>query len=346
METESSYGAAERRRNVLEPHGRIVPIGQPEGDQIDLLPYIAAIWARRRRIALYALTAVFATALLTSFAPESYRASATIRPIATSEVESRTAGFLGGIGGGPGGGLSDLAASLSGAGETNTGEYLAILRAYRFNLDLAERHHLARELLPPPGLLHAIKLKFSKRTSQPSWRLYRILQDNFDCDASLKSGNITITYIGDTQEQAERILGYYVEDLRDVLRAREVSDAGSAIESLQAEANRTADAVLRSDLYNLIARQLERKKMAQVQADFAFRVLDPPAAPDKPYSPKIFLDCFLIGFLTVLGSIFFILVRQLRERMGNRIVSGSRPDGVIRKGAVEIGAASQTERSL
>jgi LPS O-antigen subunit length determinant protein (WzzB/FepE family) len=348
METESSYGAAEKRRHVQEAHTRIVAIGQPEGAQIDLLPYVEAIGERWRRIGVYTAVAVLATALIdVLLISPSYRASATIRPIATSEVESRSAGFLGGIGGGPGGGLSDLAASLSGTDETNTEEYLAILRAYRFNLDLAERHHLARELLPPPGLLHELKVKFLKSTSQPSWKLYRALQDSFDCEASPKTGNITITYIAATQEQAERILGYYIEDLRDLLRSREVNDAGSAVESLQVEANRTADAVLRSDLYDLIARQLERKKMAQVQADFAFRVLDPPAAPDKPYTPTVILDCLLMGFLTAFGYILFILLGHLRaERARDRILFGSRPDGAMRKGAVEMGAPSQSDRGF
>jgi hypothetical protein len=73
-----------------------------------------------------------------------------------------------------------------------------------------------------------------------------------------------------------------------------ISGAAAAIESMDAEANMTPDAVLPSELYELVAKQVQRMKMAQVEADFAFRVLDPPAASDKPYRPSVLLNSMLV----------------------------------------------------
>jgi len=86
-------------------------------------------------------------------------------------------------------------------------------------------------------------------------------------------------------------------------------DAAAAIESLRTEAAATADPMLRSELYILEAKQVERRKMAQVEADFAFRVLDSPAASDRPYRPLVILDCAVAGILAACAAAAFILLR-------------------------------------
>jgi hypothetical protein len=194
--------------------------------------------------------------------------------------------------------------SLGGGGSNDAEEYLAILRGFQFNTDVIEHHHLAGKVLSPPNrLLQVLGLQASK---DPRWKIYRILKKRFDCEYSIKTGNITLNFIALNRGDAEQILNYYIGDLRDLLRSREVTIASSAIDSLKEEASRTPDSLLRSELYELIAKQVQRKKMAQVEAEFAFRILDPPAASDKPYSPNVLLDCSIIGFLTALGFAIFV----------------------------------------
>lgn len=274
---------------------------------VDLGPYIFALRKRWRTIAGCAFSAAAVTAIIAGFVLHKwYRATAVIRPISTPAVESRIAGFLGGLGGGFGGGLGGLAASLGAGGNSDAEEYIAILQGFQFNVSLAERHHLSQELLKPGllGLLYAPKPK------DPDWAIYRVLEKRFDCDYSIKTGNITLHFQAHDQRGAEKILGYYVDDLRGLLRTREISGASSAIDSLEAEARTTPDAVLRSELYDLIAKQVQRKKMAQVEADFAFRVLDPPAASDKPYRPNVVLDMFLAGMLVMFLTCIVILLKN------------------------------------
>src|SRR5262249_28304080 len=131
----------------------------------------------------------------------------------------------------------------------------------------------------------------------PKWRAYKKMQHRFSCEYSIKTGNVTVYFKARTPAEAERILGYYVEDLREKLRSREVQSAGAAIESMKAEARVTSDALLQAQLYELIAKQMQQLRLAQVEADFAFTVLEPPAAPDKPYSPNVLLWSAIAGFL-------------------------------------------------
>jgi hypothetical protein len=267
---------------------------------VELVPYILMLRERWRAIASAAITAVAVTGVVTGFVlPKWYRATAVIRPISTPAVESRISGFLGGLGGGFGGGLGGLAASLGAGGDNDAEEYIAILQGFQFNVSLAERYHLSAELLKPGlfGFLHGPKPK------DPYWAMYRALKNRLDYDYSIKTGNITLFFEARNRRDAEKILSCYIHDLRDLLRAREISGTSSAIDSLEAEAKMTPDAVLRSELYELVAKQVQRMKMAQVEADFAFRVLDPPAASDKPYSPWVLVDCILAAFLALVVSV-------------------------------------------
>jgi hypothetical protein len=288
---------------------------------VDLAPYIAALRQRWKTVALAALTAATAAALVTGLLlPKWYRATAVIRPIATPAIENRIAGVLGGSGGGLG--LNGLAASLGAGGNDDAEEYLAILQGFEFNVTLAERHHLAAELLKP-GLLGFL---YSANIDDQQWAVYRVLEKRFDCDYSTKTGNITLSFQSHNRADAEHVLHYYIDDLRDLLRAREISSASSAIDSLKDEANSTPDSLLRSQLYDIVAKQLERKKMAQVEADFAFRVLDPPAASDKPYRPSVLLDsvfaalfailaCFLLNaYLLRSGKLDFAEIAERRNQ--------------------------------
>jgi hypothetical protein len=274
-----------------------------DDDTVDLTPYILKLRERWRTIASAAVTAAAVTAVVMGFVlPKWYRATAVIRPISTPAVESRISGFLGGLGGGFGGGLGGLAASLGAGGDSDAEEYIAILQGFQFNVSLAEHYRLSAELLKPGllGFLHASKPK------DLNWAMYRVLKKRLDYDYSIKTGNITLSFEARDRRDAEKILGYYIHDLRDLLREREISGASSAIASLEAEAKVTPDAVLRSELYELVAKQVQRMKMAQVEADFAFRVLDPPAASDKPHSPWVLADCMLAAFLALIVSVLWV----------------------------------------
>jgi len=278
-----------------------------EDDTVDLAPYILALRERWRTIVSAAVAAAAVTALLTGLIlPKWYRATAVIRPIATPAVESRIAGVLGGLGGGLGG-LGGLAASIGAGGNNDAEEYIAILQGFQFNVTLSEHHHLSAELLR----LRLLNFLYTSKPKDLDWTIYRILKKHFECDYSIKTGNISLAFEARNRRDAEDILNYYIDDLRDMLRAREISGAASAIDSLEAEANSTPDSLLRSQLYDLVAKQVERKKMAQVEADFAFRVLDPPAASDKPYRPAVVLDTLLAGILAMFLIGFIIVAKKI-----------------------------------
>ncbi|MGD0076435.1 MAG: Wzz/FepE/Etk N-terminal domain-containing protein, partial [Candidatus Binataceae bacterium] len=214
-----------------------MPGRQLDEDYVDLRPYLRALRERWRMIAVSTGAAVVIAGIMSAWAlPKWYRATAVIRPISTPAVESRIAGFLGGLGGGAlgGGALGGLAASLGGAGgSSDAEEYTAILRGFQFNIALVQHHQLSGKFLRP--LPWPLSMLDSGTSRDPRWKSYRTLMKRFDCEYSIKTGNITIRFTDRKREDAEKILGYYIDDLRDLLRAREISGASAAIASLKEE---------------------------------------------------------------------------------------------------------------
>ena len=154
-------------------------------------------------------------------------------------------------------------------------------------------------------------------------------------------GNTTLTFNADSPEEAEKVLRYYVDELRDLLRGREISGSSVVIDSLRAEALSTADPLLRSQLYTLEAKQLQRRKMAQVEADFAFRILDAPAAPDKKYRPLMLLDCLAAGLVAAVASALFVLLRYRPSQEENRSNVFLGPVGITSRKIDAAGGSAQ-----
>jgi len=109
---------------------------------------------------------------------------------------------------------------------------------------------------------------------------------------------------------AQTILGFYVDDLRAKLREEQVGTTTATAKSLRDEAGSTPDTLLQQQLFQLIAEQLQQQKLAMVDANFAFKVIDAPRASDRPYSPSVLLVTGLAFVVTLFISCLIILTRE------------------------------------
>jgi LPS O-antigen subunit length determinant protein (WzzB/FepE family) len=248
-----------------------------------------------RVIALTTFLAMAATGVVSKFVfTKWYRATAIVKPISQAAVETRMEGGLESLGGNLGA-LMGIASD----GDAEAREYMTILKSFSFNTALIARHHLAPDLIKDwsDGVKNP---DFDSR--EVRWGIYRVMKKRLNFDYSLENGTLSISYMDRDPLAAERILGYYLNDLRDQLRQQAIRDAKAAVMSLEEEVKNTSDPLLVQSLYRVIAKQVQREKLAQVQADFAFKVLEAPVTPYKPYWPKTLLNCLLVGFLV--SSVF------------------------------------------
>ena len=184
-------------------------------------------------------------------------------------------------------------------------ELMTTIESFQFSLAMVKNHHLE------PALLRTKHWRPWNQHPDPSWEIYRALQERFSCDYSISTGNITLYYQDRDRTMAQTILGFYVDDLRAKLREEQVGTTTATAKSLREEAESTPDTLLQQQLFQLIADQVQEQKLAMVDANFAFKVIDAPKASDKPYSPSVLLISGLAFVVTLFISCLIILTREL-----------------------------------
>jgi hypothetical protein len=205
-----------------------------------------------------------------------YRAQTTITPTGT-----QSAGFGNGAGSdvfdSMSGGIASLLSFGGGDSVTTAERYIAIMNSYAFTTNLIAKYQLTRNI---------VGVRSKNAPTQSKWSLHTALASRFTTEYDYKSGNLSLFFLDPSPADAQRILGYYLDSLRDKLRNEEVQSAASSADALQEEVRKTSDALLQNQLYELMARQIQREKVAQVQPDFAFKVVEPPVVPENYYAPK------------------------------------------------------------
>lgn len=275
-------------------------------DEVDIIDYLSIL--RRRALLISALSIAglvlaFAFSLLLE---DRFKAKAVISPVKE--------------GGGPPVGLSLLVQqlesvpSMSLTSPSSAPEILALLNSNRLRKKLIERH----------GLLKVI---FSDRwdSEKKSWATgvrvptfhdgLRALDRSMSVKHSAKDNTITITMESSTAEDAASMLSRLITVLNEHLSEEAKRVADSNRRYLESQLKHTTDPLIRQNIYALIAQQIESSMMAGVMENFAFKVIDPPDAPDRKASPKRHLIAFA-GFAasTAGGTLLAFVLEFFRSR--------------------------------
>ncbi len=268
----------------------------------DLGDYLAPLRHHWKALAIITLVAMAAAFAFSKYQlARWYQAIAIIKPMTPQQTAGHLQGLLGGSNLGM---LSDFVGSQYNSDAAQ--EYITILTSFSFVTAMVERHHLEDEILP------RAQSRASLDTRQ--WAMYRIMLARLRCDYSVKNSSMTMSFEDPSRERARRILGYEIDDLRERLRSREVRNAADAVASLNQQITRISDSLLKQEIYELIATQIQREELAAVEADFAFTVLQPPVAPDLPVWPRVLVNTLGAGFIALIFlSMVILLLEAWRE---------------------------------
>jgi hypothetical protein len=276
------------------------------GDEIDVLRVYGRTlrpWWKAILISMLVVSGITG-AVSKFYLTKWYKASAILRPVSQAAVQGQLMGLMGAIGSSNGTGISGL---LGNSGGSDADEYVSILKSFNFTRALVRRHSLIPIFLP----LENVSAGEFDGSRHLQWKLYRKMKDRFTCEYEIKTGNILLDYEDTSPAQAQMVLGYIVDDLRALVRHKQIREAKGAVASLKDEAGRSSDPMIEAALYQLIATQIQREKMAEVQADFAFTVIEPSAASDIKIWPSTKLFCLLAAFATfAMAAIYILFIRS------------------------------------
>jgi uncharacterized protein involved in exopolysaccharide biosynthesis len=297
-------------------------------DEISLVVYWRVIMKRRKMIGTFVIAAVILTIIISLCMKNIYGAKAIITPIAPKDSggNSIAAGIMQQVGGLSTIGLPDLSSSS----EIVTLLQSNILREKvisQYNLlpilfsdqwDENTKNWKKRAWYNPLSLMSSLirlikpvnKKGIEKIEGVPDvWDGLRKLDDMVKINNNVKDKTITIVVEFDDPVLAANIAGYYLAELNDHMSSEAKRVALTNRKYLEQQLDQTADPFIKQKIYNLIAQQIETSMMAEVKENFAFKIIDPPKAPDRKLKPKraqMMLISLLASLLIGIAIAFFL----------------------------------------
>jgi hypothetical protein len=108
--------------------------------------------------------------------------------------------------------------------------YTAIMNSYAFTTNLVNKYHLEHNI---------VGVRSKNAPTVTKWSVHTMIADRFNTEYDYKSGNLTLSFLDPSPVEAQRVLGFYLDSLRDKLRNEEVEAGVSAASSLEEEVRST-----------------------------------------------------------------------------------------------------------
>jgi uncharacterized protein involved in exopolysaccharide biosynthesis len=288
-------------------------------EPVDLRVVIARLWNRRLWIVASIVVCTAIAAVVAFVSIPIYRVAAVLVP-AGAERGGMGAGLNSALG--QLGGLASLAGINVGGGDIETEESLAVLRSRQFTEAFIESQNLTPVLFAdrwneeqgawragkkPPTRAEAFKY-FDKK-------IRSILQNK-------KTGLVTLQLEWRDREQAAAWANELIHRLNVEMRTRAIAKADASIGYLEKELNGTTMVASREAIGRLIEAQIKQRMIANVQQEYAFRVVDkamPPDARDIVRPQRLLI--LAIGVLggAVLGVIGVLIAGALAQPVRGKL---------------------------
>jgi uncharacterized protein involved in exopolysaccharide biosynthesis len=307
------------------------PCEDQPGDEIDLLDYWRVIWKQRRMIGLIAALTVIVTAGISLTITDTYQAKAVIMPVTSRES------------GGGSVGLAAIAQQFGGLpgitmpGSSSASEIVSLLKSnilrekiiHQYNLmpvlfyrQWDSRHQTWNKGGVTLNPLYYFSLVGTDSVQTQSavpdtWDALRLLNEIVKINQDAKQNTITIAVDFHDPEMAAKIVEYSLVTLTNYMSSEAKRVAATNRKYLEEQLGSTTDPFIKQKTYNMIAQQIEAGMMAEVKENFAFKVIDPPLAPDKIIRPKrvqmVMLSLLAALFVGVFAAFFREYVEKIRK---------------------------------
>ncbi len=293
-------------------------------DEIDLRELFTVLW--RGKLLIVGVTLLFAigAVVYALSLPNVYRSEALLAP-ASEAGGGGLASKLGGLSG-----LAGMAGiSLPGGGADKTALGLEVMQSRAFIEHFIDQHALLVPLMAATGwnaetgelLIDAdvydvvnqawVREAKPPRRSKPSAQeAYEEFQKVLAVAEDKKTGFVNLSVEHFSPIVAQQWVTWLVQDVNDVMREQEVSEAERSITYLKGQVAATSLTDLQSMFFELIQGQTETIMLAKVREEYLFKTIDPAIVPEQKYGPKRALICVLGTLLGGMLAVLLVLIRH------------------------------------
>ncbi|GGN37073.1 MULTISPECIES: Wzz/FepE/Etk N-terminal domain-containing protein [Marinomonas] len=296
---------------------------QHHDDEIDLKELFLALWRGKWIIILITFAFAGGGVLYALSQPNTYKAEA----ILASASDSKSGGLAAMAS--QFGGLASLAGiSLGGGGTDSKAMALATLQSRQFlnafvnKYDLlvplmaGEKWNPAQDkLLINPEMYDEQQQQWVRevepgKTAQPTdWDAYKEFKKILGVSESKDSGLVTLSITHLSPTIAKQWIDWLVVDLNAWIKDKSLDETRRNIQYLEDQIEKTNITDMKSVFYQLIEEQTKNLMLAEVQDEFAFKIIDPAVVPEEKVGPKRALICVLAVLLGGMLGMAIVLIR-------------------------------------
>ena len=295
-------------------------------EEIDLRELFTAIW--QGKWIVIAVTTLFAVASVfyAINEPNIYKSEALLAP-----AEEQQNSGLGALAGQFGGLAGFAGVDLGGSSTNKTQLALEVLKSRQFTNDFIQKYNILPDLMAVESwdlTTNTVKYDpeiYNEKTNawvrkiEPPKKSKPSMQEAFkefnklilvDTDTDKESGMIRLSVEHESPAIAQQWVTWLVEDINQVMKTRDVSEANKSTEFLTKQLEQTNIADIRTVLYKLVEEQTKTIMFANVRDEYAFKIIDPAIVPEQKFKPKRTLICILGVLLGVVLSAMIILIKH------------------------------------
>ncbi len=280
-------------------------IPQEEYADISLLTLSRVIRSYKYLIASVFLTSVFISGLVATFSQPIYSSSIVVVPVSGETAMSA--------------GLGGALARMAGFGIGRTAERnsravsLSAIESPYFTMAFIDENNLRPILFDHLWDKENKEWQVSNPDDIPTLtEAYDLFSNEVLQVEEMDTNLVTITIMWKDPVIAAQWADLLIANTNERLRTQSIEDANLTIAYLNEELGKTNAVELQKSLYMLVEQQIQKKTMAKVQKEFAFKVLSPAVVADidkyvSPNRPFIISIGFLLGLF---GGIFIAILME------------------------------------
>ncbi|WP_417447168.1 Wzz/FepE/Etk N-terminal domain-containing protein [Kangiella sp.] len=294
-----------------------------QDDEIDLKELFLALWEGKWIILLVTIVFAIGGVLYALSQPNTYKAEAVL----ASANDSKSGGLAAMAS--QFGGLASLAGiSLGSGGADSKAMALATLQSRQFlnafihKYDLlvplmagekwnpsTDTLQLDSEIYDAPSNTWVRDVEPGKTPEPTDWEAYKAFKKLISVSESKDNGLVTLSITHLSPTIAKQWVDWLVIDLNAWVKKQSLDEARRNISYLEEQIERTSISDMQSVFYQLIEEQTKNLMLAQVQEEFAFKIIDPAVVPEEKAGPKRALICVLAVLLGGMLGMGIVLIR-------------------------------------
>jgi len=278
-------------------------------DEIDLFEYCQVMLGYKKLILLLTLASTLLALAAAFLMTPVYRAEVLLAPVSLEEDDSKLSAFnssqFGDI-------LARSGISM-GAGGKQIARHIATLGSRSLTTSFIEDENLMPVLFPEAegGGSEGGKgsLGFFEGDAPTLWDAFNLFDHEIRfIDLDRSTGLLTLAIEWRDPELAAEWANSLVLRVNKLLSSQAIEEARTSISYLEKQLTKTSSVEVQQAIYRLIEAETKQIMLANVQDEYAFKVVDPAVAPQEPVKPQrplIVVLGFLVGLIAALFIAFF-----------------------------------------